>query len=965
MSEHEKVSASEKKNNISNSNQTRQIPLLRDSHPADFIQRAQMYPQSLTHADVMLLQHTIGNQAVVSLMKEIGLTNENPEPVQMKSKEGFKHPENGEEILSGPIQKKENNTGLPDNLKTGAEKLSGFSLDDVRVHYNSPKPAQLGALAYTQGTETHIAPTQEKYLPHEAWHVVQQAQGRVAPAMQLKGVNVNDDDGLEREADEMGAKISQMGFDNQESSQSDELNHYQPIPPDAQGQVSQLQQTPITAMNDRPVQKIQMPSGFEVIQRKLKPERGLTKEYLLEWARYCAGTKNWDYYFSVSIPALIVRLCDDPENEYSEEQAKDILKAEMCKKFDAEQLPAARKRTERIFRITKNQVAQNNEEAKRLGDKRLELEKKARLESTAQAEASKAEMESEESLPDLGEAESLKDKLGSWVEAQQLLFRTTSESASYQMMIEAGLIGKDLKPTSKGELVLLDAKENRGVKGYVDKATEFFLLYYFNPANLHGTFTLEPDIQIGMTGTSATSITGNKIPQCGTYADERSKTKGLQDLIPAEKQAEMALITDPERSKSHIAQKRKPAERDGDIPSEDVEMEPVKRRVFKLVRARRHLHILEQVRYFSTALGEMLGLLGVMLEFWTNQDYYNEYLPMSAQQATTATSKANLSNPAYARDRENIHIKMNHVIEEFLIKAYENQSKLEKYPVVFQWVSVVFKCMNEAVIGDPLKEKLLHATTALLQFDPSAEKKGKEGSSKEGSSKKEDSSSKKDEMPALFPPVKILTKEEMEAIGKKPHPGFNAERNSAIYEHIKKSTPEAKKDPIQKEIVPAGFIIEQVHDQPLSEEQQKKWTEARQQYHLDMKEANESLGKWFGTQGIQVAPNAGSGCNCLIISLIQHATGEYLSEHEDEARYFRAFLIERLKVSASGMLHSDDQACDELVKEINRIYGTSINPVFVMSTKEHAEPYVLPLIDFGGANPVVIWQEGFHYEALH
>jgi hypothetical protein len=100
-----------------------------------------------------------------------------------------------------------NRTGLPDRLKAGAESLSGHSLDDVRVHYNSSKPAQLNALAYAQGTDIHLAPGQEKHLPHEAWHVVQQAQGRVSATRQLtEGVKVNDDIGLEREADLMGAR---------------------------------------------------------------------------------------------------------------------------------------------------------------------------------------------------------------------------------------------------------------------------------------------------------------------------------------------------------------------------------------------------------------------------------------------------------------------------------------------------------------------------------------------------------------------------------------------------------------------------------------------------------------------------------------------------------------------------------------------------------------------------------------
>ncbi|MGZ4995735.1 MAG: eCIS core domain-containing protein [Methylobacter sp.] len=106
---------------------------------------------------------------------------------------------------------KPNNTGLPDKLKSGIEALSGLSMDNVKVHYNSSQPAQLNALAYAQGTDIHVAPGQERHLPHEAWHVVQQVQGRVQPTMQMKhGAPVNDDVGLENEADVMGEKAVQM-----------------------------------------------------------------------------------------------------------------------------------------------------------------------------------------------------------------------------------------------------------------------------------------------------------------------------------------------------------------------------------------------------------------------------------------------------------------------------------------------------------------------------------------------------------------------------------------------------------------------------------------------------------------------------------------------------------------------------------------------------------------------------------
>lgn len=106
-----------------------------------------------------------------------------------------------------PIQKKENKTGLPDDLKDGIENLSGYSMGDVKVHYNSDKPGQLQAHAYAQGTDIHLSSGQERHLPHEAWHVVQQKQGRVKPTYQQKGEYINDDVNLEKEADTMGEQV--------------------------------------------------------------------------------------------------------------------------------------------------------------------------------------------------------------------------------------------------------------------------------------------------------------------------------------------------------------------------------------------------------------------------------------------------------------------------------------------------------------------------------------------------------------------------------------------------------------------------------------------------------------------------------------------------------------------------------------------------------------------------------------
>ena len=85
--------------------------------------------------------------------------------------------EEDDELMQGKFEtpeQKRNETGMSDNLKAGIEDLSGFAMDDVRVHYNSPEPATVQALAYTQGTDIYVAPGQEQHLPHEAWHVAQQ-----------------------------------------------------------------------------------------------------------------------------------------------------------------------------------------------------------------------------------------------------------------------------------------------------------------------------------------------------------------------------------------------------------------------------------------------------------------------------------------------------------------------------------------------------------------------------------------------------------------------------------------------------------------------------------------------------------------------------------------------------------------------------------------------------------------------
>lgn len=164
-------------------------------------------PDSITPEEFKLFQSAVGYQQAIRLMEEgkrrkqlqkveVPVTDESIQPIQTNKQEGEYIP---------------SRNGLPENLRSGLENLSGISLLDVKVHKNSDKPQEVGALAYSQGTDIYIAPGQEKYLPHEGWHAVQQKQGRVnkigvGAVIVGGGVNVFEDLTNEHYDDEDKAK---------------------------------------------------------------------------------------------------------------------------------------------------------------------------------------------------------------------------------------------------------------------------------------------------------------------------------------------------------------------------------------------------------------------------------------------------------------------------------------------------------------------------------------------------------------------------------------------------------------------------------------------------------------------------------------------------------------------------------------------------------------------------------------
>src|SRR6185436_14684303 len=104
---------------------------------------------------------------------------------------------------------------LPGAVKEKMEGSLGADFSSVRVHEGG-EAQDVGALAFTRGDDVHFAPGQydpasaggQRLLGHELAHVVQQRDGRVSTP-QGKGGNISEDDGLEKEADELGDRAAE------------------------------------------------------------------------------------------------------------------------------------------------------------------------------------------------------------------------------------------------------------------------------------------------------------------------------------------------------------------------------------------------------------------------------------------------------------------------------------------------------------------------------------------------------------------------------------------------------------------------------------------------------------------------------------------------------------------------------------------------------------------------------------
>jgi hypothetical protein len=141
--------------------------------------------------------------------------------------------ENGKRIMAPPPLQLKAGPGFNAKNPVMAKMEEAFDSDfsDVNLHTDSDQASQLGALAYAQGNDVHFAPGQynpasqagQELLGHELAHVVQQRNGQVSAQAKEGGIPLNQDSGLESEADAMGKLAAQgkkTGMSSENSSSS-------------------------------------------------------------------------------------------------------------------------------------------------------------------------------------------------------------------------------------------------------------------------------------------------------------------------------------------------------------------------------------------------------------------------------------------------------------------------------------------------------------------------------------------------------------------------------------------------------------------------------------------------------------------------------------------------------------------------------------------------------------------------
>ncbi|WP_436737189.1 eCIS core domain-containing protein [Streptomyces sp. BBFR102] len=182
----------------------------------------------LSSAEVLALQRSVGNGAVVQMLRQSGQLGAQAPEQQHQHDGGCGH---RQADAAAPVQR----SAVPEVLRSGGRPLDedtrtdmegrlGADFSDVRVHDDGAakaSAAEIGARAYTSGSHVVLGDggNDRHTLAHELTHVIQQRQGPVAGTDNGSGLRVSDpSDRFERAAEANATRALAAPLDTQRAT---------------------------------------------------------------------------------------------------------------------------------------------------------------------------------------------------------------------------------------------------------------------------------------------------------------------------------------------------------------------------------------------------------------------------------------------------------------------------------------------------------------------------------------------------------------------------------------------------------------------------------------------------------------------------------------------------------------------------------------------------------------------------
>jgi hypothetical protein len=147
------------------------------------------------------------------------------------------------------------------------------------------------------------------------------------------------------------------------------------------------------------------------------------------------------------------------------------------------------------------------------------------------------------------------------------------------------------------------------------------------------------------------------------------------------------------------------------------------------------------------------------------------------------------------------------------------------------------------------------------------------------------------------------------------------------------------------------------------------WTDRA---YREMAPCNERFRTWLKKNNMRAVPTSGAGNNCLIVSLLRHATGDYDADHRAQAAELRTALIARFPaLGKDEMLMPGTPEVDFLLERLERSHPPLMHIAEVRPDRDGIPQMLradgIPFFsreELEGRRIAPIFQQGAHYEPI-